>query len=247
MILPQNAFRHFIVLWCLYLFAGSARADISEDYRLTAFPYYTFSNKITVFAQLGYGLNRNGHAQTYNLLSPGAYFTANPWLQLWGGLNDRYNQNNDKADTFVFRPFAGPRLSLPNRWKWNLYNFTQYEYRATKNFDTHDWSSDNRIRSRFEADLPLSTVEHTWQPRTWYALASVEPFYDFNQSEVSQLRVSGGIGYVFSKYAQLEFVYYAKFRQQNGGGLEYSENIFRLNLKISLNREGDVQNAAAIR
>lgn len=238
--------KRFIVLLSLYFFAVSARADIMDDYRLTAFPYYTFSNHITVFGQLGYELNRNAHTQTYNLLSPGVYYTVNPWLQLWGGLNDRYNQNSDQADTFLLRPFIGPKLSLPNKWKWDLYNLTQYEYRATLNFDTHDWSFDNRIRSRFEANIPLTAAEHAWKPRTWYSITSVEPFYDINQNDINQLRVGGGIGYVLNKRAQLDFIYYAQFSRSNGGALEYNENIFRLNLKFSLNREGDAKNAASL-
>ena len=138
-------------------------------------------------------------------------------------------------------------MSLPNRWEWSLYNFTQYEYRATLNLDTHDWSSDNRIRSRFEVDIPLSTTKQAWQPRTWFSITSIEPFYDFNESEINQLRVSGGLGYVLSKRAHLEFLYYAQFSRHDGGALEYNENIFRLNLKISLGRSGNPQDAAAIR
>ncbi len=246
--ISKKHLKAFIVLWCLFFCAGPARADVTDDYRFTAFPYYTFSDHVTAFAQLGYELNRNGHTQTYNLLSPGFYYKINPWLELWGGLNDRFNQNNDQADTFLLRPFVGPRLSLPNRWKWSLYNFTQYEYHATKNFDTHDWSSYNQIRSRFEADIPLALSEHAWQPRTWYTVTSVEPFYNFDQSGIYQLRVGGGIGYVLTKYGQLEFVYYAQFSRPSGGGpLEYNENIFRLNLKISLSRKGNAQDAAAIR
>lgn len=245
--IPTKYIAAFIVLLCLELLAGSARADVAEDYRLTAFPYYSFSNRVTVFAQLGYELNRNAHTQTYNLLSPGLYYTVNPWLQLWGGLNDRYNQNSGTSDTFLFRPFAGPKLSLPNRWKWSLYNFTQYEYRATDNFGSHDWSYDNRIRSRFEADIPLTSMARAWGPRTWYSLTSVEPFYDFNQNEINQLRISGGVGYVLNKYTQLEFIYYAQFNRANGGPLQYNENIFRLNLKFGLNRQGDAEAAAAIK
>ena len=243
----QNRMAAFLVLLCLCLLSRPVWADINEDYRFTAFPYYNFSNNITAYAQLGYALNRNAHTQTYNLLSPGLYYKVNPWLELWGGLNNRFNQNNDKPDTFLLRPFVGPRLYLPNKLKWSLFNFTQYEYRATKNFGTHDWSSDNRLRSLFEADIPLTTTARAWQPRTWYSVTSIEPFYDINQNEIIQLRVAGGLGYVLNKRAQLEFVYYAQFSRPNGGALQYNENIFRFNLKIGLSRQGDAKAAAAIR
>ncbi len=243
----QNDLAVLLLLLCSPVLISLAHADdINEDYRLTAFPYYSFSNNITAFAQLGYAIDNNGHTQTYNILSPGAFYKFNPWLELWGGLNDRYNQNNNQANTFLFRPFIGPKLFLPNKWKWNLYNFTQYEYRATENLDTHDWSYDQRIRSRFEADAPLTSTDQAWKPHTCYSVVNVEPFYDINQGDIIQLRVGGGVGFVISKYAQLEFIYYAQFGRSNGGPLEYNENIFRLNLKIGLSGRSNAKDAATI-
>ena len=236
----------FVAL-CLDFPTRPARADVSEDYRFTAFPYYTFSDKVTVYAQLGYQLNPDDHTRTYNLLSPGMYYTVNSWLELWGGLNDRFNNISDGPDTFVLRPFVGPKLSIPNKWKLNLYNFTQYEYRATKTFDGGGWSSDNRIRSRSEVDIPLAEPERAWKPRTWYTITSVEPFYDINRGDIFQVRASGGIGYVLNKHIQVEFLYFAQFARENGGPLKYNENIFRLNLKIGLNRTNDARKASAIR
>jgi hypothetical protein len=244
----ENSLAAWLILLCSSVLTNSTRAGgINDDYRWTAFPYYSFSNNITAYAQLGYERNNNGHTQTYNLLSPGLSYKVNPWLELWGGLNDRYNRNNNQANTFLFRPFLGPKLSIPNKWKWNLFNFTQYEYRATGNLETHDWSYDQRIRSRFEADAPLTHTDFAWKPRTFYSIVSVEPFYDIEQGDVIQLRVGGGIGCVLSKYTQLEFIYYAQFGRSNNGPLEYNENIFRLNLKIGLSRKSDAQEAATIR
>ncbi len=243
----QNSLAVVLAVLCLDILSKSAQADdVTDEYRFTAFPYYRINTNITIYAQLGYAINPDTHTQTYNLLSPGLYYKFTPSVELWGGLNNRYNQIDDKANTFLLRPFVGPKLFLPNKWKWNLYNFTQYEFRATENLDTHDWSYDNRIRSRFEADAPLANTAHAWQPHTWYSVASVEPFYDINQNDIIQLRVAGGFGYVVSKYAQMEFVYYAQFGRTDGGPLKYNENIFRLNLKIGLNRKNDAKEAAAI-
>jgi hypothetical protein len=66
---------------------------------------------------------------------------------------------------------------------------------------------------------------------------NVEPFYDFKEHALDPLRVSGGVGYVLSHQVQVELSYSAQFSRQNGGPLEYTENIFRLNIKIGLNRE----------
>jgi Protein of unknown function (DUF2490) len=243
----QNSLAALLVLLCGPVLTGLAHAgDIDDDYRLTAFPYYNFSNNITAYAQLGYAIDNNGHTQTYNLLSPGVAYKVNSWLQLWAGLNDRYYQNNNQANTFLLRPFIGPKFFIPNKRQWNFYNFTQYEYRATDNLETHEWSYDQRIRSRFEIDAPLAYADRAWKPRTCYSIVNVEPFYDISQGDIIQLRVGGGAGYVISKYAQLEFVYYAQFGRSNGGPLEYNENIFRLNLKVALSGRGNAKDAATI-
>ena len=237
-----------LTLLCLYFFPLSVRAsDVTDQYRFTAFPYIKLaSTNWTVFAQLGYNVNPDTRTQTYNMLSPGTYYKVTPWLELWGGLNNRYNQVGGGANTFLFRPYAGPKLFFPNRWNWNLFNFTQYEYRATENLDTHDWSYDQRLRSRFEANAPLTTTDRAWQPRTLYSIASAELFYDFNQNDIIQWRFAAGMGYVVSKRVQLEFIYYAQLGRSEGGPLEHNENIFRFNVKIGLNRKNDAKEAATI-
>src|SRR5262249_31096945 len=126
---------------------------------------------------------------------------------------------------------------VPNDWKINLYDFFRYEYRAIKNLDTHDWDSSNRIRNRVAVEIPLTSREKAWHPNTWYALVNVEPFYTFEQRGINPLNVSGGIGYVLSHHIQMEFSYYAHFERSNGGPLEFTENIFRFNIKIGLNPE----------
>ena len=214
-----------------------ARADISNDIRLTAFPYYDFTNHFTIFADLGYAWNRDGQSQVFNMLSPGVYYTFSPWLQVWGGFNNRYSVNASKPDTYEIRPYLGPRLYLPNRWKINLYDYTRFEYRCLDDLETHDWSYSQRIRSRFEADFPLTSTERAWKANTWYTLTSVEPFYVFNGQGFNQLRVSGGIGYIVNNRIRVEFNYYAQFNRSDGGPLLFTENIFRLNIKIKLNKE----------
>ena len=70
---------------------------------------------------------------------------------------------------------------------------------------------------------------------SWYALADVEPFYRFDHDTVDPLRVGGGIGYVLNHRLQLQFIHHTQFtRPSNGGGLEYTDEIFRLNIKIGL-------------
>lgn len=234
-------------LFCALILACSARAEVPNQYRFTAFPYYRVTTNWTIFAQLGYQITPDQQTQSYYMLSPGAFYKFNSWAEIWGGLNDRYNQVDGGANTFLLRPYIGPKLSVPNKWKCNLYNFTQYEYRATKNLDTDEWSTDQRLRSRFEADVPLTYTKYAWKPQTFYSITSAELFYDFRQSQIIQWRFGGGLGYVVNKYVQLEVIYYAQLGRSHGGPLEYNENIFRFNVKIGLNRENDAREAAGIR
>ena len=222
------------------LCALDARAQndepIGNEYRLTLFPYHRISDELTGFGYLGYVNNPDKEYQTA-YLGYGANYTFNPTFQLWGGLIGTYTDNQNSADKLELRPFIGPKLFLPNDWKWNIYNFTRYEYRAIQDRDTHDWTGYSRIRSRFGVEFPLTSREKAWQPKTWYALADVEPFYRFDKDTIDPLRVRGGIAYIVSSRVRVEFIYHAQFTRPSGSsGLEYTDNIFRLNIKIALNK-----------
>jgi hypothetical protein len=159
--------------WLLLLLLSCAFAplpaqEIDNLHRLTVFPYYHLSEKFTVYAHLAYSLNPDQESHTYYFVSPGFYYEPAPWIQIWEGLINRYTDNNSsKADQLELRPFLGVKLFIPNDWKLNLYNFTRYEYRAIEDLDTHDWSSSQRIRSRFGAETPLTRLEKAWHPKTW--------------------------------------------------------------------------------
>jgi hypothetical protein len=226
-----------LLAFCLGALESAIGADVSDAYRLTLFPWYDLNEHFTLFAHLGTTWSPDRSSRVSNLISPGVYYKASSWLQVWGGLNNRYTQNSDQPNQFELRPFVGTKLFLPNDWKLHLYNFTRYELRATDNLDTHDWDIKHRIRSRFGAEIPLTSREKAWSPGTFYALANLEPFYTFGQHGINPLRAAGGLGYILRHNIQLEFYYYAQFTRPNGGSLEYTENIFRFNIKIGLNRK----------
>jgi hypothetical protein len=54
------------------------------------------------------------------------------------------------------------------------------EYRDIQDRDTGDWSGNFRLRTRFGAKFPLTSPERAWQPKKWYGMADVEPFYRFD-------------------------------------------------------------------
>ena len=100
--------------------------------------------------------------------------------------------------------------------------------------DTHVWTAYCRLRSRFGVEFPLTSRAKAWQPKKCYALADVEPIYRFAHHTIDPLYVRGGLGHVLNDRLRLEFIYYAQFTRPSGGSLEYANNIFQVNIKISL-------------
>ena len=206
------------------------------EYRLTLFPYHRISDDWTGFGYLGYVNNPDKEYQTAYLGYGGSY-AINKSIQLWGGLIGTYTANRNSSDKLELRPFVGPKFFLPNDWKWNIYNWTRYEFRDIQDLDSHQWTEIHRIRSRFGVEIPLTSRENAWQPKTFYALADVEPFYRFDKDTIDPLRVRGGIAYIINSRVRVEFIYHAQFTRPVGSrGLEFTDNILRLNFKIALDK-----------
>jgi len=228
----------FVVLAGLFAAAPSARAqeedDVANEYRITVFPNYPIKDQLTGFGYLGFVTNPDKDYHLYYLGWPGFIWTAEPnWLQLWAGLFGIYTDNEAKADKLELRPFLGVKTLLPNGIKWHIYNLTRYEYRATKDFGTHDWTYVNRIRSRFGLEVPLSSQARAWQKKTFYGILDVEPFYRFDHDTWDPVRLRMGVAYIFHGRVRGEFIYHIQWTRPNGT-LQYTDNIFRLNIKIGL-------------
>ena len=224
---------------CLFTIAATALSaqaddDVANEYRLTLSPQHPIKNDLTGFGQLEYRNNPEKDYQAYEVAWPGLAYSVKHWLQLSGGLLNLYTDNEHSADKLELRPFAGVKLFVPNEIRWTIYNYTRYEYRDTLNLDTDHWTAYSRLRSRFGVEFPLTSHTRAWHPKTWFALADVEPIYRFDHNTIDPLYVRGGVGYVLSNRIRLEFVYYAEFSRDNHGSLEFANNIFQLNLSIGL-------------
>jgi hypothetical protein len=77
-----------------------------------------------------------------------------------------------------------------------------------------------------------------WNPRTFYGLADIEPYYRFDKNLVDPMRIRGGIGYVMkSAPVRIEFIYHAQYTQPDQeSGLRYTDNIYRINIKLGINK-----------
>jgi hypothetical protein len=207
---------------------------IGNEYRFTVFPSYRISDTWAGFGYLGYVTNPEKGYEVY-YLGKGANYAFNSWSQFWGGLIGTYTDNEAKADQNELRPFVGFKLFLPNEWKWNIYNFTRYEYRALYDRGTDDWNCYSRIRSRFGVEIPFGAREQAWKAKSWYGLVDFEPYYRFDKDVVDPLRLRCGLAYIVNDRVRVEFIYHAQFTRPAGStGLEYTDNIFRLNIKIAL-------------
>jgi hypothetical protein len=211
--------------------------DIGNEYRITLFPSHKVTDKIGGFGYLGYVWNPEKDYQTYYLGWPCATYTPEKWVQLWGGLIGVFTDNENKANQLELRPFAGVKLFLPNKINWNIYNFTRYEYRALQDSETKEWNNYSRLRIRFGVEMPFSKNEKAWQPGNFYGLADAEPYIRFDKGLVDPFRIRGGIGYIMkSAPVRLEFIYHAQYTNPDGSGLRFTDNIYRLNIKLGIHK-----------
>jgi hypothetical protein len=226
------------LIWSLVCAPGALAQDddIANEYRLTLFPYHRISEKLTGFGYLGYVNNPDGDFQTA-YLGWGVDYAPDPSVHIWVGLVSTYTNYEVSADKLELRPFIGVKSLLPNKMKWHIYNFTRYEDRIIENRNTHDWTETHRIRSRFGVEIPLTSREKAFKLKTWFGLVDVEAFYRFDKDYVDPLRVRCGIGRILSSRVSAELVYHAQYTRPAGStGLEYTDNIFRLNIKLALNK-----------
>lgn len=212
--------------------------DVGDEFRETISTQHEIWDDFTGFGQFEYLDNPDLNYQTYDMTWPGViYSPKRDWLQFSGGLGTYYTQNELKASTLELRPFGGVRLLLPNKHKWIIDDYIRYEYRDTENQKTFDWTSYSRIRSRFGLQIPFTSVERAWQPKTWYGLADVEPVYRFDTDRIDPLYVRGGFGYIINRRMRVEFLYYAEYTRPNSGSsLQHYDNIFQVNLKFDVGR-----------
>lgn len=232
-----------LVLFLLLFLAASRVAaqqtPVTNEYRVTVFPHFPIKGKVSGFSYVGYVANPDSHYSLYYLGIPGLTYRVNEYVQLWGGAYYIYTNNhtfkNGKQDTLELRPFVGAKLFLPNKIKWNIYNFTRLEFRETYSHSTKDWANVERLRSRFGVEIPLRSHEEAWKPRTFYAMVTLEPLYRFDNDLVDPMRYQFGFGYITHDRVRLEFLYYANLsRVAPTNDLEFAQNIFRLNIKVGL-------------
>lgn len=138
-----------LVLLAIVPATVSQNNNVTNEWRITAFPHYPIKGNLTGFGYFGWVKNPSGEYSLWYAGAPGVIYNAKPWLQIWGGLHDIYTNNytreNGKQDTLELRPFIGSKIFLPNKIKWNIYNYTRLELRQTYHHDVHEWNNVERL------------------------------------------------------------------------------------------------------
>jgi hypothetical protein len=240
---PSAAWRRLLLLTCLLpssacLWAQSPN-DVTNEWRITAFPHYPIKGNLTGFGYFGWVKNPGAEYSLWYGGFPGIVHNTRPWFQIWSGLlyiyTDNYTGVTGKQDTLEMRPFIGEKIFLPNKLRWNIYNFSRLEFRQTYHHDTHEWTNAERLRLRFGIEAPLTSREKAWKVKTFYGIANVEPLYRFDKSDIDPFRAQVGLGYVANPRIRMELLYYANWgRPDPANGLAFTENIIRLNVKIGV-------------
>jgi hypothetical protein len=210
-------------------------ADIANEYRITGYPNYPLTDKLSGFGYLGYVSKPVAeYASIY--LGTGTFYRPHKNIQLWLGLIGVWTAQEVKSNLLELRPFGGIKFMGANARKWRYYNWTRYELRLTETRDTGDWTTVHRIRNQSRIDFPLTSVEKAWTPKTFYAWTDIEPIWRSDTGHVDPLRWRTGLGYIANPRLLIEFQYYAQYTPPSGGSLKYTDNIFRLNFKVMTKR-----------
>jgi len=207
----------------------------SGEYRVTVFPFHRITDELTGFGYLGYVANPDKDYTT-DYLGWGASYTSSPTVQWWAGLVGTYTNNLTSSDKLELRPFVGLKNFVQNKAKWNIYNYARWEYRTIQDRTSGDWARYSRFRDRIGVEFPLASEADAWKPETWYGLADAEVMYRFDRNQVDPCRLRAGIAYIVSDRVRVEFIYHMQWTRPGGGDLKYTDNIFRLNIKIALTK-----------
>ena len=202
--------------------AVAARAaDITNEYRLTAYPSYRLTDKIRGFGYVGSSPSPMATTPP-TTWATGAFSQPEPWLQLWARPHRRLHRfqpgERRPASTLELRPFVGVKFMGDNQsTKWRYYNWTRYELRSSRHPDTGYWTTVQRLRnqvphrdsSRGEgAGLDAEDLVPAGRRRADLAL---------RHGSDRSAAASGRLGYIANPRLLVEFQYYIQFTQPGGG------------------------------
>ncbi|HKP69611.1 MAG TPA: DUF2490 domain-containing protein [Pyrinomonadaceae bacterium] len=217
-------------------FAQDDDPVITNEYRFTNITAKPVTDKMVLFTYSGITESPEKHFRSYYTSPPNIIYQAKPWLEFLLGGVVVYTDNRRANDSWEVRPVTGVKFSIPNNKKWFLFSLSRFEYRMITQDD--EMQKIPRFRNRFGLEAPLAKTEKAWNPKTWYFVADVEPIFRLDQKRLQVVRLRGGPGYVVNKNLRVELLYHYELSGTPTDPFDHTQNIFRLNFKVSLPRKG---------
>ncbi|HEY5810451.1 MAG TPA: DUF2490 domain-containing protein [Povalibacter sp.] len=88
-----------------------------------------------------------------------------------------------------------------------------------------------RFRNRLGVEFDLGESRN--KPGSWYGLADAEVFYRFDHDLSDLMRLRAGVGLTVNEHVRVELIYHMQFTRSAGESFDWTENIYRLNVKVS--------------
>jgi len=227
-----------IALLMIVAVHAAAQEDplITNEYRFTQLVTRPINEKVVLFTYSGYTRSPEKAFHSVYASPPNLVFIPKPWVEIYAALIVVYTDNKSAGDSWEFRPITGVRVYLPNKKKLNIFSWTRYENRFI--LQNRNMISIPRLRNRFGIEAPLAQGDKKWAPKSFYMLADVEPIWRLDEKRLQVFRARGGLGYIFNRAFRAEFQYFGEFSKTESQPSEHTGNIWRLNLKIFLDRHG---------
>jgi hypothetical protein len=232
-----NLLGSFLLTVCL-LFSKNilAQEQVANEYRLMFVPTYAIGKDFFLTSYLGYVNDIDNETVSTYVGLPGLFvYKLEPDFQVQAGAFMIFNNDNSQPnkDNREFRFVIGEKFNLVNSYNIHLSNWTRYELRSF-NFENNSLDkTNNRLRSRFAIEFPIS--KNPWQPKSWYGISDFEAFYTVEKVFFDKFRQRFGLGYIVDKQWTLDLVYHIQLdRSAKDLRPIWTTNIFRLDIRWTL-------------
>ena len=171
-------------------------ADVTNEYRLTAYPSYRLAEEWIGFGYVGIVAKPEGHYTSY-YLGKGAFYTPEQWLQLWAGLIGVYTDSTVASNTLELRPFVGAKfVDMTERLKWRYFNWTRYELRLIDTLDTELLEDDLADPQPVPARDPARLGRAGLDAEDLVRLPGGRAHLALRHGKIDPLRVRFALGYI---------------------------------------------------
>jgi hypothetical protein len=206
--------------------------DKNDEYRFTVDPSYalTDDHKWIGVGHLGYIKSDDNNYQT-DYLGLGMVWRFAAWGEVWSGVNYYRTDNAIIPDVEEWRPQVGFKNYFTQSGPFTFYNLARLEYRMRQIEGVEKENESFRLRDRLGIVFALTREQD--RAGSWYGIADVEAFYNFDGDTTDRVRLRTGLGVSLNDRVRVELSYYAQFTDLGSGGFEWNDNIYRINIKLA--------------